>query len=68
MNETLLSVRDLKVHFDTDDGVVKAVDGVAFDVDRGEVFADRRRVGFGQVGHGDEHARPASRTRAIDGR
>jgi peptide/nickel transport system ATP-binding protein len=34
--DTILSYRDLKVHLDTDDGVVKAVDGVSFDVPRGK--------------------------------
>jgi oligopeptide/dipeptide ABC transporter ATP-binding protein len=35
---TILAVRDLRTYFFTDDGVVKAVDGVDFDVKRGEVF------------------------------
>ena len=34
----LLEVRDLKTYFHTDDGVVKAVDGVDFTVSRGEVL------------------------------
>ena len=37
-NETILDVRDLRTYFYTEDGVVKAVDGVSFDVKHGEVF------------------------------
>jgi oligopeptide/dipeptide ABC transporter ATP-binding protein len=36
--ERLLEVRGLKTHFDTRQGVVKAVDGTDFHVDRGEVL------------------------------
>jgi len=41
MNEdsTLLAVRDLRTHFTTHEGLVKAVDGVSFDVNRGRTFA-----------------------------
>lgn len=35
MSESLLEVRDLRTHFDTDRGLFKAVDGVSFKVDRG---------------------------------
>ncbi len=37
-NETLLEVKDLKTYFFTEDGVVKAVDGVDFSVKAGEVL------------------------------
>ncbi|MBN1262667.1 MAG: ABC transporter ATP-binding protein [Anaerolineae bacterium] len=37
--DKILEVRNLKTYFYTDDGVVKAVDGVDFDVRRGEIVA-----------------------------
>ncbi|MBN2394171.1 MAG: ABC transporter ATP-binding protein [Anaerolineae bacterium] len=37
--DKILEVRDLKTYFYTEDGVVKAVDGVDFDVRRGEIVA-----------------------------
>ena len=34
-NETILRISDLKVYFDTDDGVVKSVDGVDLEIKKG---------------------------------
>ncbi len=46
--QALLSVRDLKTHFMMDEGVVKAVDGVSFDVHAGRVFGIVGESGCGK--------------------
>jgi oligopeptide/dipeptide ABC transporter ATP-binding protein len=38
MSDLLLKVRDLRVHFFTDEGAVKAVDGVDLDIERGKTL------------------------------
>lgn len=47
-NSPLLSVRNLKTHFFMDEGVVKAVDGVTFDVAPGEIFGIVGESGCGK--------------------
>ena len=49
MAERLLEIRGLKTHFKTDDGMVRAVDGVDLAIDRGETLGVVGESGCGKT-------------------
>src|SRR6185437_5159260 len=49
MAERLLEIRGLKTHFKTDDGMVRAVDGVDLTIDRGETLGVVGESGCGKT-------------------
>ena len=47
--ETLISIRDLTIHYFTDDGVVKAVNGIDLDIAKGETLGLVGETGAGKT-------------------
>ena len=49
MAQPLLQIKDLRTHFFTEEGVVKAVDGVTYDVEEGEILGLVGESGCGKT-------------------
>jgi len=67
MTEPLLQVEDLHTHFDTNAGVVHAVDGVSFDVHRGEIVGLIGESGCGKSATAQSIVRLESPGRIVSG-
>jgi oligopeptide transport system ATP-binding protein len=65
-NGIILSVRELATHFETDRGIVKAVDGVSFDVSRGETLGMVGESGSGKTVTSLSLMRLAPRTARVE--
>src|SRR3954451_447172 len=50
MAQPLLEVKDLKVNFETEDGIVQAVDGISYSVERGHALGIVGESGSGKAG------------------
>ena len=48
MSASFLSIRDLKVHFPTTDGIVKATDGLSYDLEKGQTIGIVGESGSGK--------------------
>ncbi len=48
-NKEILNVKELKLHFDTDDGLLKALDGVSFTLKKGKVLGIVGESGSGKT-------------------
>ena len=57
-NGTILSVNDLKTYFQTEDGIVKAVDGITFTLEKGETLGIVHGRALGEFNRSSQLNRP----------